>query len=192
MGRDPNEKKKRKDDHIWIPKALLEKPAFWTLSPGATKAYMGFIHMRKLGNPQKGEKFIVKNKDHFIFTYKQADEVCHGMGAQRFRRAIKELSEKGFIDIVKPGKAGTPGKNHDDNGRDGRRPTIYALSERWRLYATKEFDPGKKVRKRKTGAVVCGNRSADAWRVEKLESVSPVSPVSVPPEDEAVSRPLAR
>lgn len=71
-------------------------------------------------------KWIITNNGRIKFTEDEA-EGEYGMSRQVFRRAIFDLIDKGFIDIAKRGGSSTQRKN------------LYSISDRWKLYGTKQF-----------------------------------------------------
>lgn len=93
----------------------LDSVAYQELSGGAAKAYPYFKRIdgkvkRKLGDDYNGI---------FDFTYSEAEK-C-GFARRTFSRAIDDLIEKGFLDIVKQGgKRGC-----------GMSNSKYKLSSRW-------------------------------------------------------------
>jgi hypothetical protein len=66
----------------------------------------------------------VINNGKIYFTYREALEK-YGLSEYKFEKAIKNLVEVGLIDIGEPGGY--------------RKPTLYALSDRWKSYGTPSF-----------------------------------------------------
>lgn len=79
---------------------------------------------RKMG--RRGGKWECVNNGKLVYTYREA--LDKGIYRSRFNRAIKDLIDKGFLDV-----AGYEGRY---NAR-----ALYALSERWRDYGTDKFIP---------------------------------------------------
>lgn len=82
--------------------------------------------MEKVGK-RGGGRWVNTNARELIFPYREAKEKF-GITQPRFTRAIDDLIDKGFIDIVTPG-----------NGT-AKEVTVYGLSERWRQYGTPAFE----------------------------------------------------
>jgi len=82
------------------------------------------------GKPGKRRPVIVNNGE-IVFTYREAQKK-YGISSSRFRRALDELVEKGFIDIAATGMG------------VHKVTTYYAISERWRDYGTSEFKEAKR------------------------------------------------
>ena len=107
-----------KDEKLETPfSPLLHKKveglAWKMLSGSSVKVYVQLLIRSK------------RSKDGQIwYTYNQANKDC-GMGKNTFSNAINQLSDCGFIDIISSGKY--------------RKPNIYMLSERWRLYGTEDY-----------------------------------------------------
>jgi len=83
-------------------------------------------------NPSKKKqalhRYIITNNGEIVFTYSEAKEL--GIKSERtFNKVLKQLVEdKGFIDIAEPG-----------NWYE-KRPTKFAISNRWKLYATPDYE----------------------------------------------------
>jgi hypothetical protein len=69
---------------------------------------------------------VIVNNGRIEFTYGEAEKM--GISRPRFERAITELVEKGLIDIT-----------HAGGGCYGNK-SLYAISNRWRKFGTKDFD----------------------------------------------------
>ena len=82
--------------------------------------------------------YYIENQGEIQFTYLEAERKW-GISPRRFRDAIDLLIEVGFIDIACQGM----GLKHDKS--------LYAISDRWRLYGTEDFIEGKKRPKCKRG-----------------------------------------
>ncbi len=78
------------------------------------------------GGRETVARFIGAQTREIIFTYKEAEKK-YGISDSRFGKAIDELIEKGFIDIA-------------DTGMGVHKvTTLYSISDRWKLYGTKDF-----------------------------------------------------
>ena len=108
---------------------LLHSPAFEGLKYApAIKVLCWFhekIRVRKVKGWKRGAGRYERIDKEITFTYDEAR--LRGLTDQQFSRALKELHGRGFIDIVKPG-SGLMGDY-----------TAYAISERWRDFATDKF-----------------------------------------------------
>lgn len=123
------QKTRTKDYAIRIKFELLHSSAFASLrSPSAVKVPL-WLHEPLKVVKQKGKrgknKWCPVNIDSLSLTYMDAN--LRGLSIQQYSGAIKELHEKGFIEIVRIGMA-TKGMY-----------TIYSLSNRWRTYGTDDF-----------------------------------------------------
>lgn len=144
MTREQKYQKRRSPD-FYFPREILFSKAFRRLSKTKLPAvYVYMIFRTKLimkpfvGSKQKRSgkgKYYPENADEIKFTYDQAFNK-YGITNGRFQRTIDLLIEVGLIDITKQG-SGIQGDY-----------TLYAISERWRLYGTPEF-VAKKRPKRK-------------------------------------------
>ena len=109
----------------------LESAAYRALSASAAKVYPFFKRIdgklrKKMGTDYNGI---------FDFTYSEAER--YGFARKTFSRAITELNDKGFINIVSQGgKRGC-----------GMSNSKYKLSDRWRDYGrtVMRWDNGKTV-----------------------------------------------
>lgn len=73
----------------------------------------------------------ILNNGEIVFTYEEAKRL-YGIKPSRFRRAIDELVEKGFLDIAETGMGLY------------RMATHYAISDRWRWWGTDRFEQAKR------------------------------------------------
>lgn len=114
---------------IVLEQNLVKSKAWLSLSRTAIVVYLIFrtkCQFTKMkGKPGKRGPVIVNNGE-IVFTYNEAEE-RYGISKSRFRRALKELVAKGFIDIANTGMG------------IHKVETWYAISERWRDYGTPEF-----------------------------------------------------
>lgn len=76
-------------------------------------------------------KTQMQNGKHFKFEYKEALDV-YRINDKPFALALKDLVCKGFLDVVRQG-----------SGPPFRKSTIFALSDRWKLYGTPDFVESK-------------------------------------------------
>ncbi len=114
---------------IVLEQSLVKSEAWLSLSGAATIVYLIFRTKCRIdkppGKPGKRRRVILNNGE-IVFTYIEAKS-RYGISKSRFRRALKELVAKGFIDIA-------------DTGMGVHKvTTYYAISERWRDYGTPKF-----------------------------------------------------
>jgi len=111
-------KRNRKSKHfVQIFNELLESEAYKKLSHATFRAY---VHIKS--------KYNGENGDNLSFTYKEASKI---MNVHTFSKALDQLVEVGFLDIVRSG--------HLYNICN-----IFALSDRWKKYDTEDFVKGKR------------------------------------------------
>lgn len=112
-------KKKRVKNRsfVSIDREMMNSTAWYSLSFSAIVAYLNIYYNLK-----------GKTKDREIICTHST--LKNQMVKSTWRKAVKELIEKGFIDLV-----------HGSGGLQ-RQPNIYGLSERWRQFGTPRFTPG--------------------------------------------------
>jgi hypothetical protein len=113
---------------IVIDADLVISRAFLNLTGVASQVYLLFLRRRrleKLGRKGK-EKWVISNNGEIVFPYAEAENKF-GITRPRFQRAIDQLVEHGFIDIVHSG------------GGMVKDISKYAISERWIKYGTNNF-----------------------------------------------------
>ena len=132
--------KVRKYHKFFVERELLFSKAFWSLPADAIRVYLVFLNKCVVRRPSASKEkrkygFIVVNNGEIQFTYKEAREKF-SITDKQFGRTIDRLVESGFIDIGQQG--------------DGmhRVPTLYAVSERWKLFGTDEFKPATRVKRK--------------------------------------------
>ncbi len=107
---------------------MVQSKAFQSLTATAIKVLMIFLTKRqceRIGRKSKGFWAIINNGE-IVFTYEEAKRK-YGISYSAFRNAIDELTSKGFIDIAASGQGTYKAAN------------FYAISDRWRLYGTPEY-----------------------------------------------------
>ena len=120
--------------NFWIERVIPISKAYLSLElPASMKVLMGFYLKRqfeKVNKNKKRSEYYLKNNKELVFTYVEAKEK-YRLSEGVFKRALRELHEKGFLDIARHG--------------DGihRIVNLYALSDRWRKYGTHEYDKGE-------------------------------------------------
>jgi len=152
-------------DIIVIEKELLKSDAFRGLTGAAKTAYFDFrmkcrIKSMKSKNGRKKERVILNNGE-LEYCYSEAEK--KGITRPRFMRAIDALVERGLIDIAHSGSGGRKGDK-----------SLYAISERWRHFGTKNFIPAKRSRDNRQGRGF--QKGHDHWRKNSIISNKNVNP----------------
>lgn len=126
--------KERLKEHNWaikewaaVDKEILYSEAFAELNATAMRVYLRFLQKRPFSKEGKRSKQVRYKNTGLVFTYQEAS--CFKISRSSFARAIRDLIEKGFIEIEHQG--GTIG-----NGRDWSR---YRLIDDWKDYGTDKF-----------------------------------------------------
>ena len=107
---------------------LVLSRAFLNLTGMAPQVYLLFLRRRrlvKLGRTGK-QRWVIENNGEIVFPYAEAENKF-GITRPRFQRAIDQLVEHGFIDIVHLG------------GGMVKDISKYAISTRWLDYGTENF-----------------------------------------------------
>jgi hypothetical protein len=136
-----------------LERALFQSKPWLSLTGASTQVYLifaGKVQKEKVGRRGK-EAWRMTNNGELEFTYLEATGK-YGITNPRFTRAIDQLVDRGFIDIAHQG-GGLSGEC--PHNRDKAR---YGLSERWRLWGTRDFKavPRQKGRRwppRKTATI---------------------------------------
>ena len=116
---------------IVLDRELLASPAFRSLSRTAMLVYLDFLGKRKIRKIGKPKMPKILNNGEITYYYSEATK--KGISRVRFRNALDELIEKGFIDLVHQGTGYHTGTGYQ------RDKSLYGLSERWRDYGTPSF-----------------------------------------------------
>lgn len=120
------EKRMKSGDRLppFVPifKEEMDSKAFLKLTPSTIKV---LIYMRWAAGVVK--KKTGDSAAAFHFTYEETERL--GIARRTFSRALQQLVDKGFIDIVYQG--GLRGS--------GRSNSRYRMSDRWRLYGLPGF-----------------------------------------------------
>ena len=111
--------------------------------------------VRNLGN-NINPRWVITNNGLIVFTSKEAEKKW-GISDYKFRKAIKNLVEVGLLDIAKPG------------GGSRKKRTLYAISERWKLYGTDDFIKKEVIKRSTTGGFQKGNRYGRHFTPEERE-----------------------
>lgn len=132
----------------YIETELFESKAHKALTRAEMRIYFHFLLKRKFGKwtgkPKKGLGKVITNNGQITFTYAEAEKL--GFPRPTFRRAIDKFVEVGLIDITRQGQGGIV-----EDGKITGEATLYAISERWRSYGSKEFMNQKRKKDQRTG-----------------------------------------
>lgn len=122
---------KKPSPYIYVERDVLKSKAWCSLRKGSSAiVYTHFLMKRRMEKaPAKRGKrrYFISNNGEIEFTYSEAERKL-GFSKPRFRDALKELVEKGLIDVT-----------HSGGGYDGNK-SLYAVSDRWSKYDTPEFE----------------------------------------------------
>ena len=149
---------------IVIDADLVTSKVFLKLKGVAPKVFLLFLRRRKMTKVgKKGkEKWVISNNGEIVFPYAEAKEKF-GITPPRFQRALDQLVEHGFIDIIHSG------------GGMVKDISKYSISERWMDYGTSKFI--EKQRPKDTRGL--GFKKKEALKVGN-ENVAKTSNTSVP------------
>lgn len=113
---------------IVIDQSLVKSKTWLSLSGAAMSVHLIFRTKCQIGKAsRKGrQQRVIANNGKIVFTYDEAEKK-YGITRPRFKRAVDELHEKGFIDI------------HQTGMGLHKLATTYGISERWRDYDTPNF-----------------------------------------------------
>ncbi|GEM_PF-2818549 len=127
--------KKRKLTGAYLEGELIRSQAWLTLKTFAPLLYPLFLARLKkeLRGKGRSKKWVITNSQELVFPYREAEEKFR-ITQPRFTRAIDELVDHGFLDIVLHG-----------NGV-AKEATLYGISERWRKKGTPDFEARSRVR----------------------------------------------
>ncbi|MHC4637813.1 MAG: hypothetical protein ACYTBP_04115 [Planctomycetota bacterium] len=151
-----------------LEKNLARSKAWLSLKGIAPQVYLLFRtkcqmeQVKLAGKPNKRKTdWIITNNGEITFSYKEA-RTKFDITSSRFVRAIDDLIDKGFIDIAKSGMG------------IRRMTTLYAISDRWRLYGKPRFknlarqkaswNPGFK----KKSSNVCVTETSNVYVTERM------------------------
>lgn len=123
---------------IVLEQTMIKSSAWLSLSATAILVYLLFRckcqiakKSRRQDKHSEGLMERLLNNGELVFTYIEAAQK-HKITAGRFRRAIDELVEKGFIDITATGMG------------VHKVESWYAISDRWRDWGTESFKSAKR------------------------------------------------
>lgn len=122
---EPFESTQKTERYVRISKSMYTSKAWKSLKSQERDLYIA-MKIKFLKNSDG-----TNNSRNISFTYKEAEEI---MSSKTFTKARDHLVEKGFIDIVREGWVKSE-------------CNIYAFSERWKLYGTKDFQKETRPRR---------------------------------------------
>jgi hypothetical protein len=131
-------------DIITVERSLLKSKAFRGLSGTAKTVLLDFLMKRKLKklNIRQGRKpeWCISNNGEIEYTYSEAENKKPVISRGSFMRALDSLTQHGFIDVEHSGSGGKKGDK-----------SLYAISDRWRLWGTDEFISSKRKKDTRSG-----------------------------------------
>jgi len=114
---------------VVVERDLIHSKAFLSLkvryAPQALCIFLGKRQIAKQGKKGK-ERPVILNQGKIEFTFLEAEKK-YGWSKKQFAAILRELLEKGFIDIAHHG------------GVRKRDKTLFSLSERWKDYEKASF-----------------------------------------------------
>ena len=119
--------KNHRSDSLYFSIRMLKSKAYLKLS-GTSIKVLNFFYIKKVVKKIKilnRSEWDIVNNGQIVFTYPEA--VSKGFTRPKFKRALNQLVEYGFIDITYHG------------GGMAKDKSLYSISERWKLYGEKEF-----------------------------------------------------
>jgi len=160
--REQKYKRQRYND-MYVERAFILSDALKGLTGTAIRVYLIFLSKRQL-QPIQGKKgksggkrrYVLVNQGEIQFTYREAKEK-HGIQSAAFRDAIDQLVAVGLIDVAQQGS----GVQKD--------VSLYALSDRWRLYGMPEFVVRTRPKRRIQCGFQKGNRLGKVRKVRKCQ-----------------------
>ncbi len=118
-------------NNFYLGRDTAKSTVFRSLGKVAILVHLDFLMKCKVqkvkDKPGRKADWIILNNGEIEYTYSEAER--NGISRPRFKKALKELVEKGFIDISHSGMGGPKGDK-----------SKYAISKRWRKWGTDEFE----------------------------------------------------
>ena len=116
---------------IVVNKDLLKSQVFRELSGIAKSVYFDFLMKcrvtKRKARPGRRSEVVILNNGELTYSYSEA--LTKGITRPRFNRGLRELVEKGFIDIEHSGSGGVKGDL-----------SKYSISDRWRQFGSDDFE----------------------------------------------------
>lgn len=123
-------------DAMYISKRLVKSKAFLSLkTPAACQVYLIFLIKCVVKEEFPGH-WVIKNNGKIQFSYDEALEKWN-ISDGRFKRAIEQLVENGFIDITRV-SSGTR-----------KQTALYAISDRWKKFGEPDFEEAHRIKRPK-------------------------------------------
>lgn len=133
---------KMASEKIGIERQVIKSKAFREMSGIAILVYLDFLMKCRIkpvnSKPGRAKGFVITNNGEIEFTY--AEALSKGITRPRFKRALRELVERGFIDIAHAGSGGFKGDK-----------SKYSISDRWRAWDTDGFERATMPKDRRKG-----------------------------------------
>jgi len=120
----------RKSTHIGLERALFQSKPWMSLTGVSTQVYLLLASRVRKEEGHKG-KWRTINNGELELTYKEA-KARFEISSPRLARALSQLVEFGFVDVVHSGGGLTGGAYSKDK-------SLYGLSDRWRAWGTPAF-----------------------------------------------------
>lgn len=118
-----------KEGLIWFEKEFLLSKPYRELKTSACHVVYSIFktkcQMVNVGS-RRYPLWEIENNGELEFTYTEAEEE-YGISNQKFKRALTDLIDKGFIDITKRCRT------------NSKEPNLYEISDRWRFYGKRAF-----------------------------------------------------
>jgi len=120
---------------------IIDSKAWKSLSGTAIKVLIQFMRMRykKIEKAGKKKYCTEDNVNSLVLTQKKAEELWN-MDRRTLTKAIRELIDYGFVDLVSHGFLRLKGA-----AAGQKQPNVYSLSDRWKDYATPKYRTGEYV-----------------------------------------------
>ena len=162
------------DKKIWIEKNLLRSSAFRSLKKWSMLVYLDFLRKRQMERvklAKRSDEWVIKNNGEIVYPYSEAE--YRGIDRSKFRDAIDELIEKGFLDIAHQGSGGRSGDM-----------TKYFIDDRWKEHGTQSFRQARNPRRKDT-------RKGRGWSVfhanKKKSPVTKLTPKKAASSNKSVT-----
>lgn len=116
---------------------IIDSKAWKEISGNAVKVYIQLMRKRYIRYEGKGryKRAVNDNAKNLSITIDEAKKLW-GMDKRTLKKAIDELIEKGFIDLIEHGFT----KMSRTTLIRQKKPNIYGLSERFREYGKKSIN----------------------------------------------------
>ena len=115
-------------EFVMYEKLLTQSEVWRGLSGDAVKVFIEFRNKHIFITDRKTKKIKSDNWNDLSFTYREAETLLK-FNRNRFKRAINELIEKGFIRIER------------QSGGLEKKCNIYSLSAEWKNFGKANFNP---------------------------------------------------